>query len=88
MPADYVQGYPLSPNHTKVVAANGTQINILGEMRVNLQLGGSFLGAKVLVSDAISEGMLGSDWLKAQRFNWNIPMRYLTRDGFVYPLMV
>ena len=86
LPASFVKGYDLQPLSCRVVAANGTVIPMLGMTTVHLQLGQTSIPVEVMVSEFVSEGMLGSDWLESQHFVWDFEHKCLAKDGVSYPL--
>ena len=55
----------------KVVAANGTDIEVLGQTTVVFKVGGKRFHACVLVSDEIQEPILGLDWMQENGMQWN-----------------
>jgi hypothetical protein len=52
------------PGHVRLFAANNSEISALGTTTVNFRKGNLELTADVIVSDAIDEVLLGSDWLR------------------------
>ena len=64
IPRKLVREAILMPVDVEVKAANGTPIEILGSMRVAFEIQGHPFLANLLVSEDISEFMLGVDWLK------------------------
>ena len=52
----------------KLYAANGTRIGTVGSTNVTLYLDGQPLNVHALVTENISEPMLGIDWLKLGQF--------------------
>ena len=55
----------------RLLAANSTPIPILGTAQVAFQMAGVALEHSFLVSDAIEEVILGSDWLEDQKCVWD-----------------
>lgn len=50
------------------MAANGSEIRVLGELTVPLTVARGFdISTKFLVSDQVFEPMLGMDWFREQR---------------------
>lgn len=63
-----VEGFPLQPSTRTLLAANGTQIRLLGELDIPIKFWRGFtVPTKFLVSDQIFEPMLGMDWLRQHR---------------------
>jgi hypothetical protein len=69
-----------------VRAANGTQIDLLGETEVTLKLGALNLETRTLVSDHVLEGLLGIDWLSSQGAIWNFIEGCIYIQGTPYHL--
>ena len=59
----------LKPTTRKLFAANGTAISLLGETTVDLQIGRQQGRKTILVSEMISEMILGIDWLRDNQCN-------------------
>ena len=59
------------PVDEKVVAANGSAIQISGRATLSFRLNGRVIETAVLVSRDIEEPMLGSDWLKQYNCVWD-----------------
>jgi len=53
----------LEPAECRLFAANGTVINVLGEVMMNIQIGDLVLPKRFVVSDNITKPMLGVEWL-------------------------
>ena len=58
----------MSPSSQRLLAANSTEIEIVGEVTVPQLLDGRCVDTTALVSPDVEEVMLGSDWLQAQLF--------------------
>lgn len=68
VPASYVDGLELQSSSRVLLAANGTEIRVLGELSVPLKLFKGFeIHTKFLVSDQVFEPMLGMDWLREHK---------------------
>ena len=61
----------LEPTTRKLFAANGTAIPLLGETTVDLQIGRQQGRKAILVSEMISEMILGIDWLRDNQCYWD-----------------
>jgi hypothetical protein len=79
-----------SPTQQRVFAANGTEIPILGLIRLRFDLDEIRTAATFLVSEAIEEIMLGIDWLTEHSCQWQFnktlvvdgcPVKLLTRPS-------
>jgi len=55
----------------RLFAANGTVINVLGEVMLNTQIGELVLPTRFVVSDNIPEPMLGVEWLRCNQMTWD-----------------
>lgn len=64
-------GLPYEQGRRNMLAANLSPVPILGSATVGFTLAGVELQHKFLVSDAIEEIILGSDWLVANRCRWD-----------------
>jgi hypothetical protein len=61
-PAKYVNKSNVQRTDVRLVAANGSDISVLGQARVSFAIGGIKLTADVLVSSAVDEWLLGFDF--------------------------
>jgi len=57
----------LEPADCRLFAANGTAINVVGEVSMNIRIGDLILFTRFVVSDNITEPMLGVEWLRCNR---------------------
>ena len=76
----------LRPTTQNVFAANGTPIKVVGEADIYMDVNGTQMSARVLVSPDVSELMLGITWLEEKRVVWNFSERVLIVDGMSIPL--
>jgi len=68
VPSSDVDGLLLQPSTRILLAANGTQIRVLGQVDVPIRISRGFsIETNFLVSDQIGEPMLGMDWLRQHR---------------------
>jgi len=68
VPHSAVVGLELTPCHRVLMAANGTEIRVLGEVAVPIKMWRGFaIPTTFLVSDQIVEPMLGMDWLRQHK---------------------
>ena len=70
VPLEFVRNVPLRPTRKTVSAANGTTIELAGEVSIRLQLGDLSIPTTALVSEYVSEGMIGYDWLQENDCYW------------------
>lgn len=81
LPAKYVGAASLQPTNIKLVAANGSDISVLGRARIRFTVEGVRLYADVLVSNAVDEWLLGYDFLCENRCLWNFADAIITVSG-------
>ena len=68
VPCCDVEGMELQASARILLAANGTEIRVLGEVTMPLKITRGFeISTRFLVSDQIFEPMLGMDWLREHR---------------------
>jgi len=77
IPSRLVPGAKLEPVNMNVFAANGSPINILGEMTIDFEIEGMPVTTDLLVSDSVDECMLGYDWLVRHNIIWNFSSRQI-----------
>jgi len=68
-------------------AANGTVINVVGEVVMNVKIGELVLQTRFVVSDNITKPMLGVDWLRSIRMIWDFAKDILLINGKVFHLI-
>jgi hypothetical protein len=79
----------LSSSSQRIFAANGTEIEVLGEVVLPLMLNGRQVDTPALVSPDVEEIMLGVDWLKSHACVWDFGQSRIQVDGhIVIPLSV
>ena len=81
VPTSYVAGTYLWPTSQKVPAANGTAIDLKGRVNVVLKLGKLKLPTVALVSDHITEGLIGNDWLAKNEVCWGFHLGVINLKG-------
>jgi len=62
-------------------------INVVGEVVMNVNVGEFVLQTRFVVSDNITEPMLGVDWLRRNRMIWDFAKDILLIDGKVFHLI-
>jgi len=70
----------------RVTAANGTDITILGQVRLGFSVQQLEMSADLLVAENVDELILGYDWLRLQGVNWNFQDRQLILHSATIPL--
>jgi transposase InsO family protein len=86
IPAHLVNGYPIQRTNKTVHAANGASITLRGEVKVNLQLGNLVIPTDALVSEFVTEGMIGYDWLVDNDCYWGFKTGQIMIRDQVFPL--
>jgi len=77
----------LDPAECRLFAANGTVINVVGVVTINIRIGDLILPIPFVVSDNITEPMLGLEWLRCNRMIWDFAEDILLVNGVVFPLI-
>jgi len=80
------KGVVLQPIETNLFAANRTKIPLLGRLDMDFLLGGRIYSAKLAVTAAIDEFILGIDFLSRHSATWNFGAGKLYLDGQCFPL--
>ena len=66
-----IRHVPLEPTRQKLSTADGTEIPLLGEITIEFSVFGFHTDCRVVVSDVITELILGIDWLQKNQCVWN-----------------
>ena len=70
IPDNFVGGYEMKPTTRTLTVANGTPINLLGEVGVKVNISRSLkIHTEFLVSDQLSDIIIGAPWLRENRCN-------------------
>ena len=85
-PAKMILRSDLTEFNRNTIAANGSEIKILGETVITLEVGGLKIPTKVLVSPNIMEPMLSNKWLKHNRCHWFFDLGVLHLGGQSFQL--
>jgi len=83
-PLKFIGDSRLEPAECRLFAANGTVINIVGEVVMNVKIGELVLPTRFVVSDNINEPMLGVDLLRSNRMIWDVAKDILLINGKVF----
>ena len=86
LPHSLVRGEVLYPPSKRLKAANDIEIPVLGEIEINLELGPLILPTRFVVTDHVTEVMLGFDFLKTNKINWNFESDELSIQGLDFKL--
>ena len=87
VPLKFVNNRPIKPTRKTVCAANGTTIELAGEVTIQLQLGNLTIPTVALVSEYVSEGMIGYDWLQENDCYWGFRVGQIMIRGEIFPLV-
>ena len=79
---------PLGKTDAKLVAANGTKIPLLGKVKLQVTTDGFSSDVTFLVSENVSEMILGIDWLNQEDCEWSFHRKSLIARGHVCKLFV
>src|SRR5882757_737700 len=69
-----------------VLAANGTEISIIGQATLHFTLVGRPFSVDFLVSDDVADFMIGMDWMSKVNALWATGGGYLVVNGNKIPL--
>ena len=86
LPAKYVRGVQVLPSSKRVFAANATEIELMGEVNITLRLGDVLIPTTALISDNVTEGLIGYDWLSANDVFWGFGIGRISIAGKIFPL--
>ena len=81
IPSHYVHRRVLNPTEKRVNAANGTEIELQGELQIELSLGCLKINTTALVSDFVAEGLLGHDFLADNDCYWGFRTGHIMIRG-------
>ena len=87
LPVRVVGNARIQPTPHRLLAANGTQIPVLGETCLPAQIGNQRIYISGLVSEHVSDVMLGIDWLRAQGLTWDFATGEIVLNGLPYRLV-
>ena len=71
----------LEPTRQKLSTADGTEIPLLGEVTIEFSVSGLHTECRVVVSDVITELILGIDWLQKNQCVWNFGSNLFAING-------
>ena len=77
----------LQRSRRKLRAANGTEINLLGEWHTEIKMGTLSLPVTFLVSDQINEVLIGIDWMRTHKCLLSFDDLTLSLSGRRFPLI-
>ena len=76
-----IRHVPLEPTRQKLSTADGTEIPLLGEITIEFSVFGFHTDCRVVVSDVITELILGIDWLQKNQCVWNFGSNLFAING-------
>jgi len=68
-------------------AANGRVINVLGEATMDIKIGQLIIPTRFVVSDNITEPMLGVEWLRCNQMTWDFAQDILIIGDKIHHLI-
>ena len=86
IPARLVTELPKRPVSSVIRAANGTDIEVLGEVELPVWIGNREVLVLGIASDHVAEMLLGIDWLETQGAIWDLRRGEIYVHSGVYPL--
>ena len=72
----------LEPTNKKLYTADGTDVPLLGETTIELSVSGFVTSCRVVVTDAITEFILGIEWMKRNQCVWDFGSNLFTIHGY------
>jgi len=87
LPRRLVEESIIEPAGGRLFAANGTTINVMGELTLDVHVGDLTIHTIFVVSDNVTEPMLGVNWLRLNRIIWDFAQDVLIVNGEVFSLI-
>jgi len=81
IPACVAKRLAIRPTRQRLLAANGTEIPILGEASIRAYVGTELVDITGLVSEHVCDIMLGIDWLQDNEVVWNFATGKIVLHG-------
>ena len=76
-----VKRVPLEPTNETLSTADGTDVPLIGETTIELSVCGFVTNCRVVVTDVITELILGIDWMQQNNCVWNFGTNSFSIDG-------
>ena len=76
-----IRKVPLEPTEEKLSTADGTDLPLLGETVVNFSIAGFSTSCRVVVTEAITDLILGIEWLQRNQCVWDFGSNSFTIKG-------
>ena len=77
-----IRRVPLEPTNEKLCTADGTDIPLLGGTTIELSVSGFKTSCRVVVTDAITEFILGIELMKRNQCVWDFGSNLFTIHGY------
>jgi len=87
IPACAAERLTIRPTRQQLLAANGTEIPILGEASIQAYVGTELVEINGLVSEHVCDIMLGIDWLQDNEAVWNFAIGKIVLHGQTVKLL-
>jgi len=88
LPARIIDAESLEPADCRLFAANGTTINVIGEIFLDVHVGDLTIPTRFVVSSNVTEPMLGANWLRSNRIVWDFAKDLLIVNGEVFDMIL
>lgn len=79
-------GYELEPTTQKLLAANHTEIPVMGTVVIRASIGKTMVTIQALVSQHVHDPMLGIDWLERNQVLWDFSAGRISIGGHYHVL--
>jgi len=77
----------MEPARCRLFAANSTTVNVIGEIVLNVHLGDLTIPTRFVVSDSVTEPMLGVNWLRRNKIVWDFAKDLLIINREVFNMV-
>ena len=77
----YLEECPFEKAHIKMTAVNGSDVSVLGKAKLRIEINGKEYEHTFVIAGVEEEGILGKDFLRANRCYWNWEQNTLEIDG-------
>lgn len=85
-PSSLVRSRDIVGSKQRLKAANGTEINVIGEAKLRCQASEYCFEVNCLVTEQLMEMILGLEWLESQHAQWHFTDRWIKINDFTFPL--
>src|SRR6218665_441189 len=86
VPRRLIQDAELKPSEQRLLAANGSAIKVDGETTLKIRVGKQMFSLPCLVTDQVTEVILGLSWLEINQARWDFASRSVYLGGEKIPL--